>query len=515
MSHYKSNLRDIEFNLFEVFGRDEVLGQGPYEAVDADTAREMLKEYARLAENELAESFADADRNPPVFDPETSSVAMPESFKKSYKAFQDAGFWSLDLPEELDGTVAPPSLRWAMNELVLGANPAIGMFGASYSFAKLLYLLGNDEQKKLAKWIAEKGWHCTMVLTEPDAGSDVGAGRTKATDNGDGTWNIEGVKRFITSAESDMTDNIVHFVLARPEGAGPGTKGLSLFIVPKFHVDLETGELGERNGAYVTNVEDKMGLKVSTTCEVTFGDGAPAVGTLLGDVHDGIAQMFKVIENARMMVGTKAIATLSTGYLNALEYAKERVQGADLTTPAKDAPRVTITHHPDVRRSLMLQKAYSEGLRALGAELVLVPAAPYSNPGHFVHPSRLIAEETENAVWANQFDNVANRQAHIDSTAPEPGETAAQCALREVEEELGLVLDAERLELVAVHRTAAANEAGRPLIASVFRHPHLSHVSGPVVHPAAEIDEVRWTAVDEPLPDDVAPLLRWLVDRET
>ena len=365
MGHYKSNLRDIEFNLFEVFGRDEILGQGPYEAVDADTAREMLKEYARLAENELAESFADADRNPPVFNPETSSVAMPESFKKSYKAFQDAGFWSLDLPEELDGTVAPPSLRWAMNELVLGANPAIGMFGASYSFAKLLYLLGNDEQKKLAKWIAEKGWHCTMVLTEPDAGSDVGAGRTKATDNGDGTWNIEGVKRFITSAESDMTDNIVHFVLARPEGAGPGTKGLSLFILTKYAVDLETGELGERNGVYVTNVEKKMGLKVSTTCEVTFGEKHAAVGTLFGDVHDGIAQMFRVIENARMMVGTKAIATLSTGYLNALEYAKERVQGADLTTPAKDAPRVTITHHPDVRRSLMLQKAYAEGLRAL------------------------------------------------------------------------------------------------------------------------------------------------------
>lgn len=365
MGHYKSNLRDIEFNLFEVFGRDEVLGQGPYENVDADTAREMLKEYTRLAENELAESFADADRNPPVFDPATSSVTMPESFKKSYKAFQDAGFWSLDLPAELDGTVAPPSLRWAMNELVLGANPAIGMFGASYGFANLLYLLGNDEQKKLAKWIAEKGWHCTMVLTEPDAGSDVGAGRTKATDNGDGTWNIEGVKRFITSAESDMTDNIVHFVLARPEGAGPGTKGLSLFILTKFDVDLETGELGERNGVYVTNVEKKMGLKVSTTCEVTFGEKHAAVGTLFGDVHDGIAQMFRVIENARMMVGTKAIATLSTGYLNALEYAKERVQGADLTTPAKDAPRVTITHHPDVRRSLMLQKSYAEGLRAL------------------------------------------------------------------------------------------------------------------------------------------------------
>ncbi len=164
-------------------------------------------------------------------------------------------------------------------------------------------------------------------------------------------------------------------VLARPvgvEGAGgPGTKGLSLFIVPKYHFDLETGELGARNGAYVTNVEHKMGIKVSNTCELTFGDpgvggGEPAVGYLLGEVHNGIAQMFQVIENARMMVGTKAIATLSTGYLNALEFAKERVQGADLAQSAdKTAPRVTITHHPDVRRSLMTQKSFAEAMRAL------------------------------------------------------------------------------------------------------------------------------------------------------
>jgi alkylation response protein AidB-like acyl-CoA dehydrogenase len=366
MGHYKSNLRDIEFNLFEVLGREEVLGQGPYEDVDTDTAREMLKELARLSENELAESFQDADRNPPVYDPTSQSVTMPESFKKSYKAYRDSGFWGVDLPAELDGTVAPPSLRWAMNELILGANPAVAMFNASYGFAKLLHIMGTEDQRRLARWIVEKDWHCTMVLTEPDAGSDVGAGRTRATQNEDGTWDITGVKRFITSAESDMVDNVVHFVLARPEGAGPGTKGLSLFILSKYDVDLETGELGERNGVYVTNVEKKMGLKVSTTCELTFGGERAAVGTLLGDVHDGIAQMFRVIENARMLVGTKAIATLSTGYLNALEYAKERVQGADLTQQAdKSAPRVTITHHPDVRRSLMLQKAYAEGLRAL------------------------------------------------------------------------------------------------------------------------------------------------------
>ncbi|HQV18685.1 MAG TPA: acyl-CoA dehydrogenase, partial [Gordonia sp. (in: high G+C Gram-positive bacteria)] len=205
------------------------------------------------------------------------------------------------------------------------------------------------------------------VLTEPDAGSDVGAGRTKAVEQPDGTWHIDGVKRFITSGDQDMTENIFHLVLARPEGAGPGTKGLSLFFVPKFHFDHETGELGERNGVFVTNVEHKMGIKASATCEVTFGQhGVPAKGWLVGEVHKGIAQMFEVIEHARMMVGTKAISTLSTGYLNALDYAKQRVQGADLTQMTdKAAPRVTITHHPDVRRSLMTQKAYAEGLRAV------------------------------------------------------------------------------------------------------------------------------------------------------
>ena len=223
----------------------------------------------------------------------------------------------------------------------------------------------------MAETMIEKQWGSTMVLTEPDAGSDVGAGRTKAILQPDGTWHLEGVKRFITSAEQDLTDNIVHLVLARPEGPGienrPGTKGLSLFVVPKFLFDPATGELGERNGVFVTGLEHKMGLKVSTTCELSFGiHGTPAVGYLLGDKHDGIAQMFQVIEYARMMVGTKAIATLSTGYLNALEYAKQRVQSADLTRASdKTAPRVTIIHHPDVRRILMKQKAYAEGLRAV------------------------------------------------------------------------------------------------------------------------------------------------------
>jgi alkylation response protein AidB-like acyl-CoA dehydrogenase len=321
----------------------------------------------RLATSVLAESYEDADRHPPVFDPATNSVTMPESFKKSFQAyFNDAEWWRLELPTELGGMHAPRSLHWAAAELILGANPAIWMYSSGPSFAQLLWEIGTPEQKKLAQLSIERHWGSTMVLTEPDAGSDVGVGRTKAVQQADGTWHIEGVKRFITSAEHDLADNILHYVLARPEGAKAGTKGLSMFIVPKYLVDTETGELGERNGAYVTNVEKKMGLKVSTTCELTFGEKHPAVGYLVGDVHEGIKQMFLIIEQARMMVGTKAISTLSTGYLNALAYAKERVQGADLTKMAdKTAPRVTITHHPDVRRLLMLQKSYAEGMRAL------------------------------------------------------------------------------------------------------------------------------------------------------
>ena len=214
----------------------------------------------------------------------------------------------------------------------------------------------------------ERGWAATMVLTEPDAGSDVGAGRAKAVAQPDGTWHIEGVKRFISGGDvGDTAENIFHLVLARPEGAGPGTKGLSLFYVPKYLFDPETLELGPRNGVFATGLEHKMGLKSSPTCELTFGaHGVPAVGYLVGDVHNGIAQMFTVIENARMTIGVKAAGTLSTGYLNALAYAKERVQGADMTQMTdKTAPRVTILHHPDVRRSLMTQKAYAEGLRAL------------------------------------------------------------------------------------------------------------------------------------------------------
>ncbi|MDZ7883317.1 MAG: acyl-CoA dehydrogenase [Mycobacterium sp.] len=368
MGHYISNVRDIEFNLFEALNIDKALATGDFGDLDGASVREMLSEAARLAEGPLAEAFAETDRNPPTFDPSTHTVSYPEPFKAALRAWQDGEWFRVGLDEAVGGLPAPAMLTWAIAEFALGAQPAAYICHSGPVLADIVHGLGNEQQKHWASLMAERNWGGTMVLTEPDAGSDVGAGRTKAVEQPDGSWHLDGVKRFITNGDTgDVYENIVHAVLARPAGAGPGTKGLSLFFVPKFHFDPQTGEIGERNGVYVTNLEHKMGLKASATCELTFGQhGEPAVGWLVGDEHSGIAQMFKVIEYARMMVGTKAIATLSTGYLNALEYAKTRVQGADLTQMTdKTAPRVTILHHPDVRRSLLTQKAYAEGLRAL------------------------------------------------------------------------------------------------------------------------------------------------------
>jgi alkylation response protein AidB-like acyl-CoA dehydrogenase len=366
MSHYKANLRDIEFCLFDLLGTEKILGTSIFSELDRETSMGMLEEMKRLTENDLAASFVDGDRIGTDFNKATGDVKLPESFKKSYKAYVDGEWWRVDAPVPLGGTKLPASVRWAIAEMVLGSNPAIHIYASGYAFAQVAFHLGTEEQKHFAKLMVDRHWGATMQLTEPDAGSDVGAGRTKAVQQSDGTWHITGTKRYITSGDADIYENIMHFTLARREGGGPGTKGLSLFLIPKFMFDHKTGDLGKRNGVYVTSVEHKMGLNVSATCEVNLGEKEPAVGYLLGDVHEGIAQMFKVIEFARMMVGTKAIATLSAGYQQALSYAKERVQGGDMKVMNdKASPRVTIIKHPDVRRSLMVQKSYSEGMRAL------------------------------------------------------------------------------------------------------------------------------------------------------
>ena len=251
MGHYIANLRDIEFCLFDLLERESILGKSIYKEIDRETAMGMLEEVKRMAENDLAASFIEGDRKGTVFNKETGDVTLPESFVKSYRTYMDNEWWRIDAPVEIGGTLIPPSIRWAIAEMVLGSNPAIHIYASGTSFSQVAYQLGTDDQKKIAKHMVDKDWGATMQLTEPDAGSDVGAGRSKAVQQSDGTWHITGTKRFITSGDSNLNENIIHFVLARPEGAGPGTKGLSLFLVPKFMFDLVTGALGKRNGVYV------------------------------------------------------------------------------------------------------------------------------------------------------------------------------------------------------------------------------------------------------------------------
>ncbi len=364
--HFKSNLRDTFFQLFEVLEiQKTTLGRAPFAALDESIVRESLKASEKLATTELQKGFAESDRVPLELDAE-GNVKVPEGIRRGYHAFYDAEAHLLSVPEHMGGMGAPPSVGWSAFELCAGANAPLAFYLFGTFAARTIDRHGTDEQKKLfIEPLIHKRWGGSMVLTEPDAGSDVGAGRTKARDLGDGTWAIEGTKRFITNGDFDVPENLVHMVLARPEGGAVGTKGLSLFVVPKFWVNPD-GSLGERNGVVVSKLEKKMGIKGSATCELVFGDGKPARGLLLGNRQDGIRQMFHIIEQARMAVGVKSMATLSTAYGNALAYAKERVQGPDLLRAAdKASPRVAIIRHPDVRRMLMSQKAHAEGMRAL------------------------------------------------------------------------------------------------------------------------------------------------------
>ncbi len=366
VDHYKPNLRDIFFQLFEVLEvQSSVLGKVPFTSMDEAEARASIEGFLEVMQTSWAPVFASGDREGATFDGK-GNVTLPAGFVKALDALYDGGWNKLELPEHLGGYGAPPTLQWAAFELMAGANPSICFYVLGNQMARIIDALSTPSQKqRFLKPMIDQHWGATMVLTEPAAGSDVGAGTTKAIHVAGDEYHLEGVKRFITNGDFDHPKNIIHMVLARPEGGKPGTKGLSLFIVPKFWVEPD-GSIGARNGAVVTKVEHKMGITGSATCELTLGDGAPCRGLLVGEIHDGIAQMFHVIEYARMAVGTKSMATLSTAYLNALEYTRVRKQGADLGKMTdKAAPRVEIIKHPDVRRMLMLQKAFAEGLRAL------------------------------------------------------------------------------------------------------------------------------------------------------
>jgi alkylation response protein AidB-like acyl-CoA dehydrogenase len=357
--HYFSDLRDMHFNLFEFL--DATRG-----GMDEDSIRSILVAIEKLASNEIAASFADADRHPPTIGPDGTPI-LPESLKKSIKAWQDGDWHRLALREDMGGFGAPRTVAWAAFELVVGANASAGFYVFDTFISGVIGDEGTPEQRaRFFPRYVDRRWGAAMVLTEPDAGSDVGSARTLARHVEGDVWEIEGTKRFITSGDYDLPENILHLVLARPVGAKPGTKGLSMFIVPKYWVN-EDGSLGERNGMRCIGIEKKMGIKASVTCEMAYGDGdTPCRGLLVGNTHDGIRQMFNVIEGARLAIGFKTMSEVSTAYFNALKYAKERIQGGDLAqATAKDSPRVPIIRHPDVRRMLMHLKAHVHGMRAL------------------------------------------------------------------------------------------------------------------------------------------------------
>lgn len=371
VSHYRSDWQHADFLLFDVLGCAKTYAAKPYAdlELDREAVRSILTGVEKFAQTRLAPSFAAAERTPIRFDADSGRVSVPADLAQALRDHLASDWLWLDAPGRITGTYVPASLRWAMTEFVLGANPAVAMCTQVAPRAVgVLQRHGDEAQRRLAELVMERGWTVTMAFTEPDAGSDVGAARTKATRRPDGTWHIEGTKHFITWGEHDAAENIVHLVLARTSGgrdAEPGGKGLSLFVVPSHHYDPDTGIPGERNGVRAVGLEHKMGVVGTPTCELTFGaEENPAVGTMLGAENTGLRHMFEIITYVRMLVGLKAAAALSSGHLQAVEYAATRRQGRAIGA-RPGSPPVPIIEHPDVRRSLLTQKAYAEGARAL------------------------------------------------------------------------------------------------------------------------------------------------------
>jgi alkylation response protein AidB-like acyl-CoA dehydrogenase len=349
MTHYRASRRDIEFTLFDVLGAHENWAtDGPAE-MSRETASEILRGAEQWAVEQFASSYEAGDDQPPTYDPATGEVRLAKSVRETIQQQLASEWIALDLPAELSDTPVPPSLRWAAAEFAMGANPAVSMCtNVTPVTATVLAKWGTADQRNLAKLMLERGWTSTMAITEDDAGSDVGAIRTKAVEREDGSWSITGTKRFITFGDHDAADNIIHLVLARPqltdEAPKSGTRGLALFVVPKFRYEAD-GTIGDHNGIRVTGLAHKMGLKASPTCELSFGDTTETIGWALGGSTGGMQQIFDVIRNVRMLVGVKSVAALSSGYLVAHEYAVTRVQGNRLGRAG--GPKVAIIEHPE------------------------------------------------------------------------------------------------------------------------------------------------------------------------
>jgi hypothetical protein len=357
----------MKFVLFDQIPLEKLLSTEKYEEFEKEEVEAMVEEAAKVAKDLLFPICTEGDAQGCSFNPEDHSVKTPDGYKDAFERYRANGWLGMSYNPEYGGMGLPHVVGMACGDFFVGANTSFDLCTMlTTECAHLIESFGTDELKNVYLEKMYTGeWTGTMCLTEPQAGTDVGATKAKATPNEDGSYNIEGQKIFITFGEHDLTKQIVHAVLARVEGDPPGTKGLSLFVVPKYR-PTEDGEIGEFNDLRCTGIEHKMGIHASPTVTLSFGDDGKCKGWLLGQQSKGMRQMFQMMNAARLGVGLQGAASANAAYQCALQYAKERTQGPSfkrLKDP--EAPKAPIVDHPDVRRMLMLQKAYAEGLRSL------------------------------------------------------------------------------------------------------------------------------------------------------
>ncbi len=360
MPTYTAPTRDMQFLLHDVLNVTAADIPG-YEELEADFTSAVLEEAGKLASEVLAPLNVSGDREGCRL--ENGVVRTPKGFKDAYEQMKAGGWMGLDCDPEFGGQGMPYLLATAVGEMFVSANMAFNMYqGLTHGAYSAIHAHGSDQQKTtyLPKMV-EGSWTGTMNLTEPHCGTDLGLMRTKAAPQDDGSYTISGQKIFISAGEHDLADNIIHLVLAKAPGGGEGTKGISLFIVPKYLVN-EDGSLGQRNGVTVGNIEEKMGIHGNATCVMNYDD---ATGYLLGELHNGMRAMFTMMNEARIGVGLQGYAQAAVAYENAVNYARDRLQGRAVTgAESPDGPADPIIVHPDIRRSLMDQKSFVEGARA-------------------------------------------------------------------------------------------------------------------------------------------------------
>jgi len=365
MAQQIADRRDVDFVLHEQLHVEELSKHDIFAEFNKKTIDLIISEARNLAIKEILPTQAESDREGALFD--AGKVTVPESFHKVWELFKEGEWLAMIEDPDWGGQGMPRAVALAASDYMNGANFAFMMYaGLTHGAGKLVDTFGTDAQKNLfLKNMYSGKWTGTMLLTEPEAGSDLGAMTTTAVKNADGTYSITGNKIFISSGEHDLAENIIHPVLARIEGAPDGTSGISLFIVPKIWVN-EDGSLGESNDVVCTGVEEKMGIHGNATCSMSLGSKGHCRGLLLGEANKGMRAMFVMMNEARLLVGIQAFACATTAYLYAVNYARQRVQGRHLLNMMdKSAPSVPIIQHPDIRRMLLTMKAYVEGMRSL------------------------------------------------------------------------------------------------------------------------------------------------------